>query len=78
VVLKSPYRFVITPILDYALQQEKENPGRKIAVVVADLREKHWYHYLLHNQRGAALTALLMLNGTRRIVAINVPWYLDS
>jgi hypothetical protein len=78
VALPSPYRMVLSPILKYALRQEQENPDRKIAVVVSELREKHWYHLFLHNQRGEALTAMLMLNGDRRIVVINVPWYVNS
>jgi hypothetical protein len=78
VALPSPYRMVISPILKYALRQEQENPDRKIAVVVSELRERHWYHFFLHNQRGEALTAMLMLNGDRRIVVINVPWYVDT
>jgi hypothetical protein len=78
VVLESPFRAVVTPILDYALQQAKANPGRKIAIIVPSLREKHWYHFVLHNQRGDALTALLMVYGTKQIVIINVPWYVES
>jgi len=78
VVLESPYRFVVTPILDYALRKAKENPGRKIAVVIPELREKHWYHYVLHNQRGDALTAMLMLYGNNQIAVISVPWYVES
>ncbi len=77
VALPSPYRLVVTPILKYARQQQQEHPDRKIAVVVAELRERHWYHFFLHNQRGEALTAMLMLSGDRRIVVINVPWYVD-
>jgi len=78
VVLQSPFRAVVTPILDYVLEQAKANPGRKIAVIVPSLREKHWYHYVLHNQRGDALTALLTVYGTKQIVVINVPWYVES
>jgi amino acid transporter len=78
VELSSPYRMVISPILKYALDQEQRNPDRKVAVVVAELRERHWYHFFLHNQRGEALTAMLMLNGDKRIVVVNVPWYVDS
>jgi len=78
VVLDSPFRFVVIPILDYALKQGKENPDRKVAVVVPELREKHWYHYILHNQRGDALTAMLLLYGNKHVVVVNVPWYVDS
>ncbi len=78
VLLKSPYRYVIYPIVDYVLKLEDLHPGRKIAVVVPNLVEKHWYHRLLHNQRGELLTALLVIKGNRRIVVVNVPWYLDA
>jgi hypothetical protein len=75
VILNSPFRHVVTPIYDYILLQKDCYPGRKIAVIVSELVERRWYHYLLHNQRGEALTALLMLSGDPRIVVMNVPWY---
>jgi amino acid transporter len=77
-VLKSPYRFVIGPIVDYVLELEAKNPGRQIAVIIPELVEKHWYHDFLHNQRAAWLKAALLRKGNRRIVIINVPWYLDQ
>jgi hypothetical protein len=78
VTLPSPYRLVIHPIVDYVLKVEKENPGRTVAVVIATMVERHWYHYFLHNQRGQMLTALLLLAGDQRINIINVPWYLKA
>jgi MFS family permease len=78
VTLASPYRLVIKPILEYVLATEKENPGREIAVIVPELVEKHWYHYPLHNQRAELLKALLLLRGSRNIVLINVPWYIEA
>jgi amino acid transporter len=78
VTLPSPYRLVVHPIVDYVLKVEKENPERTIAVVIASMVEKHWYHYFLHNQRGQMLTALLLLGGDNRINIINVPWHLKS
>lgn len=78
VTLASPFRLVIHPIVDYVLKVEKENPGRTVAVVIASMVERHWYHYFLHNQRGQVLTALLLLGGDERINIINVPWYLKA
>ena len=75
-VVKSPYRFVVNPIVDFILDLEQKNPGRQIAVVVPELVEHHWYQYLLHNQRQKWLKALLLLKGSSRIVLITVPWYL--
>ncbi len=78
VVLPSPYRLVIRPILDYVLKAEKEHPNRQIAIIVPELVERHWYHYPLHNQRAEILKALILLHGSDRIVLINVPWYLKT
>jgi amino acid transporter len=78
IVLPSPYRLVLRPILDYVLAAEAECPDRQIAIIVPELVEKHWYHYPLHNQRAELLKALLLLHGSDRIVLINVPWYLHA
>lgn len=78
VLVKSPYRVVITPIHEYVLELERKNPDRWIAVLVPELIERRWYYYLLHNQRAAALKLLLYAKGDRRIIVVNVPWYLRS
>ena len=73
-----------TPALLSALHQAmsrqlaRDHPGRYVTVVISELVERHWYHYLLHNQRAEVLTALLMLDGDERISVVNVPWYLKS
>jgi amino acid transporter len=77
VVLDSPYRLILATILNYTLEQVRKNPGRTVAVVIAELVESRWYHYLLHNQRANLLKALLLLKGNGQIVVINVPWYLQ-
>jgi amino acid transporter len=78
ILLPSPYRLVLRPILEYVLKVEQEEPGRQIAIIVPELVEKHWYHYPLHNQRAELLKALLLLHGSQRIVLINVPWYIKA
>ena len=78
ITLPSPYRLILAPILNYVLQIERENPNCQIAVIVPELVEKHWYHYPLHNQRAELLKAFLLLHGSKRIVLINVPWYIEA
>jgi amino acid transporter len=75
-VLKSPFRFVVQPILDHVLEIERKNPDRTIAVLLPELVERQWYQYFLHNQRARILAARLLLQGAHRIVIVNVPWYL--
>ena len=78
VMLESPYRFVIVPIVDYVLKVQQENPERRIAVVIPEMIETHWWHYFLQNNRSELLKALLLLKGNKRIILVNVPWYLKA
>jgi amino acid transporter len=78
VLLKSPYRFIIKPIVEYALNLERENKEGHIAVVIPEMVETRWYHLFLHNHRSSLLKALLLLAGSQRISTINVPWYIKS
>ena len=78
VVLDSPFRFIIKPIVEYALQQQLVKPDRNITVLVPELIESHWYHYLLHNNRPEAIRALLLFNGNQRITVVSVPYHIVS
>ena len=49
---------------------------RDLAVIVPELVSTRWYHYLLHNQTATVIKAYLLFSGFRRVVVINVPWYL--
>jgi hypothetical protein len=75
IVLHSPYRLVLTPIFEYILEVERKYPDRHVAVLVPELIERHWFYHLLHNQRANALKLMLYVKGNRRIIVINVPWY---
>ncbi len=76
VEMESPYRFVITPIVDYVLKIQSENPGRQIVLLVPELIESHWYHYFLQNNRAELLKGLMLLRGNQNVAIINLPWYL--
>ncbi len=77
VLLHSPYRFVIQPVVDYVLDIERQNEDRQVAVLVPELVVRHWYQNLLHNQRANLLKLLLLLRGNQRILVINIPWYME-
>jgi amino acid transporter len=76
VIIPSSYRFVITPLMDYILELEEKNPGRKVAVLLPELVVRHWWENALHNQRVQLLKLMLLLKGNQRIVVVNIPWYL--
>jgi amino acid transporter len=77
-MLESPFRLVITPIVNHVLEIQQANPGRRIAVIIPEMIEHHWWHYFLENNRAELLKALLLLKGNQRIILVNVPWYLKN
>ena len=78
VIIQSPYRFVINPIVDYVLDLSRQRPDRQIAVLIPEVVEQRWYYNVLHNQRAAALKTLLYFKGNPAIVVINIPWYVTN
>jgi amino acid transporter len=78
VILKSRYRFVIRPIVDYAIALVKANPDREVAVLLGELVESRWYYTLLHNNRAEVLRALILSKSEQRLTVVNIPWYLSD
>jgi amino acid transporter len=78
VVLQSPYRFVTTSVVEYILQLQRLHPDRMISIVLPALVERHWFYYLLHDQRSTWLKLLIRIRGNGRIVVSDVPWYVQS
>jgi amino acid transporter len=78
VELNSPFRLVITPVVDYVLMLQVENPGRQIVLIVPELIELHWYHYFLQSNRGELMKGLMLLRGNQNVAIVNVPWYLTG
>jgi amino acid transporter len=78
IVLDSPYRYIVKPIVDYAMQQQEAQPDRIITMLIPELVESHWYHYFLHNNRPEAIRALLLFNGNQRITVATIPYHLRS
>ena len=76
-ILQSPYRYVLGPVVDYVLNAEKQTNFHKICVLVPELVVRHWWENLLHNRRADLLKVILLMRGNRRIVVINIPWYLE-
>jgi len=76
-IVRSPFRYVLQPVLDYVLKVEQETDNRKVCVLVPEMVVKHWWENLLHNRRADLLKVFLLVRGNRRIIVINIPWYLD-
>jgi amino acid transporter len=75
VQLHSPYRLVVTPIVDYVKRLAAENPERRIITVIPELVQRRWFKWLLHTQRAEILKGRLLIEGHDRISVLNIPWY---
>jgi amino acid transporter len=78
VILQSPYRRFLAPLLRFLTTVEREHPQRLIAVIIPELIKKHWWQHLLHHRRARRLRAALLACGNPRIVVIAVPWALEG
>jgi len=76
VILESPYRSVIGPVLKYLEEVKKERPDYVVTVVLPEFVPKQWWHKLLHNQSGLFLKIALMMR--RDIVFTNVRYYVEK
>ena len=76
VIINSSYRFILHPMMEYILELENANPGRKVAVLLPEMVVRHWWENALHNQRVQLMKLMLLLKGNQRIVVVNIPWYL--
>jgi amino acid transporter len=82
VVLDSPYRSVIEPVMTYLNEVDLREPERGLAVVVLpEFLASRWWEHLLHNQTALMLKAELLMRkgpqGDNRIV-IDVPYRLRA
>ena len=76
-ILQSPFRYIVQPVVDYVLKVERESKIHKICVLVPELVVRHWWENFLHNRRADLLKVILLVRGNRRIIVINIPWYLE-
>jgi hypothetical protein len=58
VVLASPYRSVLRPLVDHVENLRMLSPGELVTVVVPEVVPKSWWEHLLHNK-----TALYIPDG---------------
>ena len=80
VILPSPYRSLVGPLLDFLDQTDREhNDGQLATVVLPEFVPAKWWHGLLHNQSGWLIKVALLYNrrrlGFQRAI-IDVPYHL--
>jgi amino acid transporter len=75
-VLHSPYREVVRPIVDYALEIKQANPRGVVAVYIPEYVVGRWWEQLLHNQTALRLKGRLLF--TPGVMVTSVPYQLRS
>lgn len=77
-VVSSPYRSVLAPLLRTIEALRRDNPGRAIAVVLPQLVEARWWEALLHTHRERRLSRALQRHGWPDLATVAVPWSLRA
>ena len=49
VIIESPYRALVTPLLKYVDEVDKQRPNDTITVVLPESIARHWREHALHN-----------------------------
>jgi hypothetical protein len=76
VVLPSPYRSMIAPLLAYVQEMLRTYPDGLITVVVPELVVKRWWHGFLHRNDGLFIKWYLL--NQPRVVVANVRYFEPS
>jgi amino acid transporter len=75
VIIESPYRALIGPLLAYLDVLQRHDSGRPVLVVLSEFVPRHWWENLLHNQ--TALRLKLRLFVRRNTIVADVPYHLE-
>ncbi|QBK25373.1 APC family permease [Ureibacillus thermophilus] len=75
-VIYSPYRTILSPLLDYINEVEKETKGAPVTILMPQFIVKKWWHALLHNQTATILRFFLILK--KDIVITTLPYHLKE
>ena len=76
VYLDSAETRALSPMANYVLKVERDQPDRQIVVVIPQLAVRHWWQRPLHNYRCLLLKSILYARGSQRIMIVDVPWFL--
>jgi amino acid transporter len=74
VVLESPFRSLMEPLLEYIDATERERTNAYITLVLPEFVPSRWWHHLLHNQRALLIKGALLFRPN--VVVTSVPFHL--
>ncbi len=75
VVLESPYRSLMEPLLEYIDQVDASQPDDFVTIVLPEFVPAHWWHHIFHNQRALLIKGALLFRPN--VVVTSVPFHLN-
>jgi len=76
VVLDSPFRSLVTPIMRYLDEVHAAKPNSRITVVITEFVTSSWWQSLLHGNTGLILKLALL--SRRDVIVANVRYWLHE
>ena len=73
VILESPYRSLMAPLLSYIDAVQRRHPKAMVTVLVPEYIPAHWWEQILHSQTALRLKAALLLRPNT--VVTSVPYH---
>jgi len=70
VILDSAYRSVVSPIVDFVDQYERQHPGVLSTIIIPAFVTKRWWENLLHNQTTLFLKTALRTKQSRIVTTV--------
>ncbi len=74
VVLTSPYRSLLRPLLDYLDQIQSRGDEQMVTIVLPEFLPRHWWQHVLHNQTALLVKGALLFR--KNTVVADVPYLL--
>lgn len=75
VVLDSPFRSLITPLMRYVDEVDSRYRDDELLIIMPEFVPAHWWEHLLHNQTGLLVRAALTFGKGKTV--ISVPYRLE-
>jgi hypothetical protein len=74
VILTSPYRSVLRPLLTYIDQIQSRGDNQMVTIVLPEFLPRHWWQHILHNQTALLIKGALLFR--KNTVVADVPYLL--
>ncbi len=76
VVLRSPYRSVAGPLLEYIDHLQRQAADQFVTIILPEFIPARWWQHLLHNQTALLIKGALLFR--KGVVVTNVPYHLEQ